>query len=456
MKIPQSIESSAEFKERAKIYFTHFHFQLIKEDIDSIIFKRKASIFDDWKTNPLTRGSTITTPKNLMTVGFIIETDAQMNTKEEKAVWSTFINSFNQYLQNNILNESDINEAITKNKQSHLKYLSWKLFGTLLGGAITLLLIFFKLGSPLVSYIFIPLMTILFIRFLSFWSNIFYVKLANNQNQKKGLIDFFGTKSKKSLLDEIKTIFNFLITDFGFKIVDIEKLDRSKYVGEFLIIYRNDQSKKQIEISASEVWFHSVFRRLLNGQPANYSDKENCRIFNELAILETNNIYVYQDYFAYGYGVNKVLKNTAKLFRRNKTFFTTDIWLDTKQIKQLQDKEFQKIHGFNPGDYENKPIFFGELKKEAIKFLSANSYNLIYDSEKISPFEKHDLLENIIFSDGINKIKLTQQDWRDEYYLYNIELNDNVIFVMDRSKHQDVNEAVLLTMEKLKQCLSLK
>ena len=75
---------------------------------------------------------------------------------------------------------------------------------------------------------------------------------------------------------------------------------------------------------------------------------------------------------------------------------------------------------------------------------------------KKSPFEKHDMLENIIFSDGINKIKFTQQDWRDEYYLYNIELNDNVIFVMDRSKHQDVNEAVLLTMEKLKQCLSLK
>ena len=199
MKIPQSIEASAEFKERAKIYFTHFHFQLIKEDTDSMIFKRKASLFDDWKTNPLTRGSTITitTPKNLMTVGFIIDTDAQMNTKEEKAVWSTFINSFNHYLQNNIFNESGINEAIAKNKQSHLKYLRWKLFGTLLGGAITLLLIYFKLGSPLVGYIFIPLMTILFMRYLSFWSNIFYVKPAKNQNQKMGLIDFFGTKSKK-------------------------------------------------------------------------------------------------------------------------------------------------------------------------------------------------------------------------------------------------------------------
>lgn len=206
MKRQLSIESSEEFKERAKTYFNHFHFHLIKEDIDSMTFKRKASIFDGWKTNPLTCGSTITisTPKNLMTVGFVIDTDAQMNTKEEKAVWNTFINSFNQYLQNNILNESDINEAIAKNKQSRFTYLSWILSGALLGSTITLLLIFFNLGSPLLSYIFIPLMVTLFMRYLSFWSNIFYVKPANNQNQKMRLIDFFGTKSKKIYLMKSK------------------------------------------------------------------------------------------------------------------------------------------------------------------------------------------------------------------------------------------------------------
>lgn len=454
MKRQLSIESSEEFKERAKTFFYHFHFQLIKEDFDSMTFKHKASIFDDWKTNPLTRGSTITItiPKNLMTVGFIIDTDAQMNTKEEKAVWSTFINSFNQYLQNNILNESDINEAIAKNKQSSFKYLSWMIVGTLLGGANTLLLIFFKLGSPLLSYIFIPLMTILFMRHLSFWSNILYVKPANNQNQKMGLIDFFCTNSKKSLLDEIKNIFNFLITDFGFKIVDIEKLDRSKYKGEYLITYRNDQSKLQLEISAREDWFHCELRRLLNGHPAKYSDEENCRGFEALAILESNNNYKHTDYYAGGrIGLKKVLKNTAKLFHRNQAFFTTDIWLDIKRIKQLRDEEFQTKFGFKPS--ENKPTYFSELKKEAIKFLSAYSFKIISDSEEYSPFERHELETNIIFSDGHKKIKLTQQDWRDEYYLYNIELNDKVIFVMDRSKHQDVNEAVQLTMEKLKQCI---
>lgn len=168
MKRQLSIEctSSADFKERAKTYFNHFHFQLISEDIDSMTFKRKASIFDGWKTNPLTWGSTITisTSKNLLTVGFDIDTDAQMNTKEEKAVWRTFINSFNQYLQNNVLNESEINEAIAINKQSRLTYLSWMIVGALLGGAITLLMNVFNLGFPLLSYIFIPLMATLFLR----------------------------------------------------------------------------------------------------------------------------------------------------------------------------------------------------------------------------------------------------------------------------------------------------
>jgi hypothetical protein len=40
-----------------------------------------------------------------------------------------------------------------------------------------------------------------------------------------------------------------------------------------------------------------------------------------------------------------------------------------------------------------------------------------------------------------------------EYYLYNIELNNKVIFVMNIREHQDINKAVQLTMEKLEQCI---
>ncbi len=269
-----------------------------------------------------------------------------------------------------------------------------------------------------------------------------------------GLFGIFQTTSKKNLLDEIKSAFNFLLTDFSFKIVETEKLDRYKYKGEYLITYRNDKSKLQLEICADENWFHCEIRRLLNGHPAKYSDKENCTGFEALAILESNNNYEHMDYFAGGSnGLKKVLNNTANLFHRNQAFFTTDSWLETKRIKQLQDEELQNKFGFKPSENENEPTYFGELKKEAIKFLTANGFKIISDSEDFSPFYRNGMVTNITFNDGSKKIKLTQQDWRDEYYLYNIELNNNVIFVMNIREHQDINEAVQLTMKKLKLCV---
>jgi hypothetical protein len=269
-----------------------------------------------------------------------------------------------------------------------------------------------------------------------------------------GLLDIFRTNSKRNLPDKIKSTFNFLLTDFGFKIVGAEELNRYKYKGDYLITYRNDQSKLQLEICASETWFHCEIRRLLNGHPAKYSDKENCIGFEKLAIIESNNKYEHMDYFAGGSnGLKNVLKNTSNLFHRNKTFFTTDSWLDTKRIEQLQDEEFQTKFGFKPSDNKNKPTYFGELKKEATKFLITHGFKLISDSDEFSPFDKNGMVTNIIFNEGNKKIKLTQQDWRDEYYLYNIELNGKVIFVMNIREHQDINEAVQLTMEKLKQCI---
>jgi hypothetical protein len=269
-----------------------------------------------------------------------------------------------------------------------------------------------------------------------------------------GLLDIFRTNSKRNSLDEIKSTFNFLLTDFGFQIVGTEELDRYKYKGKYLITYRNDQSKLQLEICADGDWFHCEFRRILNGEPAKYSDKENCIGFEALAILDSNNNYEHMDYFAGGSnGLKNVLKNTANLFHRNKVFFTTDIWLDTKRIKQLQDEEFQTKFGFKPSENKNELTYFGELKKEAIKFLTANGFKIISDSEDFSPFDRNVMITSITFNDRSKKIKLTQQDWRDEYYLYNIELNNKVIFVMNIREHQDINEAVQLTMEKLEQCI---
>jgi hypothetical protein len=174
-----------------------------------------------------------------------------------------------------------------------------------------------------------------------------------------------------------------------------------------------------------------------------------------LAILENNNNYDHiEPFFAGGKkGLSNVLINTINLFQRNKFFFTNDIWIDTKRIEQIKDEEFQTKWGFKPSENKDKPTYFEELKKEAKKFLTNNGFKLISDSDELPPFSKTRMVKNILFNNGNKKIKLTQQDWRDDYYLFNIEQNDKIFFSIDIREHQDINEAVQLTMVKLKQCI---
>jgi hypothetical protein len=47
-------------------------------------------------------------------------------------------------------------------------------------------------------------------------------------------------------------------------------------------------------------WFHCEIRRIIDGQPAKYSDNENCFGFEDLAVLESNTNYEHMDYYAGG------------------------------------------------------------------------------------------------------------------------------------------------------------
>ena len=137
----------------------------------------------------------------------------------------------------------------------------------------------------------------------------------------------------------IETAFDFLISEYGFDL--LETRQETNYKGEFLAVYRNDNSKLQLEISADDSYFHCEIRRLMNGLPARYSDRDNCIGFESLAILESDNNYEHLDYFAGGQnGMNGVLTVAVALFRRHKVFFTTDCWIDTRKIQELRDAEF--------------------------------------------------------------------------------------------------------------------
>ncbi len=261
-----------------------------------------------------------------------------------------------------------------------------------------------------------------------------------------GLLDIFNTKTP---LDDIKNSFRFLTTEYGFQLIKTEQ--RPDFKAMHFLVYRNDTSKLQLEICGDTTWFHCEIRRLINGQPAKYSDKDNCIGFESLAILESNNKYEHFDYYAGGTtGLNGVLTNTENLFKRYKTFLTTDNWIDVKRIEQLRDDDFEKKFGNRPD--HSRPTFFGELKKQAIKLFTKNEYQLLIDSDELSPFDSSGMVDSLTFEKGNNQIKITQVDWRDDYFIYRIEVNGKKVFEID-IRNQDTFKAVERTLIKLKQQL---
>lgn len=251
---------------------------------------------------------------------------------------------------------------------------------------------------------------------------------------------------KTTTLDKITKGFDFLVKDFGFKIHTAKEVDNFR--ADNFLVYRNENSGKQIEICADESWFHSEIRQLINGNPADYNDSKNCISFEDLAIWESENKYDHFDYYAGGLlGLKGVIENTAKLFKRNRELLTTDLWLDTNKIQYLKDQEFKMKFGEIPD--RNKPTFFSRIKEVSKQYLQDLQYELILDSDLSSPFDNNSLTDKLIFEKGNSKIEIRQEDWRDFYFIYQVFKNDKKIFEIDLSKI-DQDRAVELTLNKIK------
>lgn len=75
---------------------------------------------------------------------------------------------------------------------------------------------------------------------------------------------------------------------------------------------------------------------------------------------------------------------------------------------------------------------------------------MILDNKELPFYDERSTTKNVIFKKGDNEIRLSQRDWRDEYYIYNIEINNNKVFEISLRQYQDIPEAVELTMQKLR------
>jgi len=246
--------------------------------------------------------------------------------------------------------------------------------------------------------------------------------------------------------DEILKAFRFLISDYGFDLIDTEP--NPNFRAAHFFVYRNNSSKLQLEICGDRGWFHSIIRKFINDQPANYNDKNHCIDFEVLAIFESNGNYNHLDYFVGGQqGLIGVLKNTARLFNRHKKFFTTDCWLDVKKIRQLEDNDFEQRFGARPD--RDKPTFFGELKNKAINFFVENGYSIEIDSDDLPPFDSRATVKQFQFQKNNRNIRIKQSDWRDNYSICHVEVDGQKIFEID-IRDLDLGKAVDNTMQVLR------
>lgn len=146
-------------------FFKSYDFELVETKDNILKFRQSSSLLDTWKTNPLKWGSEISILLSDKTIeaDFIVDTDAQMNTKEEKKVWQTFVENFRNFLVSGETGNSKLTPLITESKKSRLNYFVWAILGALTGGLLTF--IFSKLtnnNSTLILFI-IPLMSIIFL-----------------------------------------------------------------------------------------------------------------------------------------------------------------------------------------------------------------------------------------------------------------------------------------------------
>ncbi len=231
----------------------------------------------------------------------------------------------------------------------------------------------------------------------------------------------------KLLLDE----FHFLSDEFGF--VKIKQERNNKLKGEYLVIYQNKTSQIQIEISSSASWFCCILRQLINDVPAKYSDSNKVLDIEDLALLE-DKAYNHFDYVVTGNGLSKVLKNVKQLIKRNKKLYTTLAWVNTNKIKLLRTDKSLKLMDLNLDVYSGSQISAFEKLISIIEgYLSSKGYFLCFDSTEEPPYSYSSLIETKKYNNSKDEIEISQEDWRDEFFMYYFAYNNVRILEFDLS-----------------------
>ncbi|MBP6755071.1 MAG: hypothetical protein KA210_02905 [Bacteroidia bacterium] len=224
-----------------------------------------------------------------------------------------------------------------------------------------------------------------------------------------------GLKTDSKQLHKISKDLRFIEKDFGYTLclLTIENQFKAKY----FFVYKNEISKKQLEICCDEIWFHMEIRNLIDGIPAAYNDQLNCIGFEELINNNSSDFNHFDFYISSENKLSDVITNLKKLFFDERIFFRTDIFL-RKSIEL--DLELMITYKY-----------FKQLKAKLNELKQIYNVEIVFDSSDLSPFVYESLVKKIILKYDNNKISICQNDWRDE--------PESISFFKNEEKFKEIN-----------------
>lgn len=256
--------------------------------------------------------------------------------------------------------------------------------------------------------------------------------------------------SEQTYLDDIKSQFEFLVTDLHYDIVAVAdpfiKSDGSSS-DRSVVYYRNEQAGLQIEIAGSGNWFHCELRRVVQGKPLPYSDALNSVGFETFAEIEKD--HNHKNYVVLYAGWEQVLRNTANLIKRHKPFFVSGEWNDHDLLDRLKEYSLKNNFHFKPSQGKRKNDFFSKLKSEVAPLFEAEHFHLALDSAELPPFDTNGMVDFVQYRKDAETFTISQMDWRDFPFEYGIIKNGRKVFVVDLNKCASMEDGLRDLLDQL-------
>ena len=230
---------------------------------------------------------------------------------------------------------------------------------------------------------------------------------------------FFQFRKKETPREQIGKAFLFLESEFGYTLV--EQSEQEAFTAPYFWVYRN--TAVQIEICGNEQQLHLLFRKIINGEPAAYSNEQYCTGFESLLVLETGNQYNPEEVHPRGpKGLNGALNNVTALLHRHRDVLNGTNWINTAAVNQYSNDNLEEQ--FGPFTGIEQPVYFDEMVILVKPLLEAKGYTLVLNSKELPPFHKNRHTELLVYQKEARTISIAQSDWRDEYNTYDVLVNN--------------------------------